>query len=43
MAEMVLFIGSNTTVLNIWDMVGTKVSEQDQGFNRDRISPIKAG
>ena len=22
-------VGSDTTVLNIWDMVGTKVSEQD--------------
>ena len=29
MAEMVVFIGSDITVLNIWDMVGTKVSEQD--------------
>lgn len=29
MAEMVVFIGSDTTVLNIWDMVGTKVLEQD--------------
>ena len=29
MAKMVVFIGSDTTVLNIWDMIGTKVSEQD--------------
>lgn len=25
----VLLVGSDTTVLNIWDMVGTKISEQD--------------
>ena len=25
----VLLVGSDTTVLNIWDMVDTKVSEQD--------------
>lgn len=29
MAEVPLLVGSDTTVLNIWDMVGTKVSEQD--------------
>ena len=29
MAEVVVVIGSDTTVLNILDMVGTKVSEQD--------------
>ena len=28
-ATIPLLVGSDTTVLNIWDMVGTKVSEQD--------------
>lgn len=29
MAEVVVFIGSDTTVPNIWDIVRIKVSEQD--------------